>query len=206
MNKFPEKKYSSINSFTAGYLKNLIKSLSGLNLIDLESAAQVIEKAILRKKRIFICGNGGSASISNHFLCDFAKYLKFNTKLNPKILSLSSNIEIITAISNDISYESIFSYQLENLCEKEDVLIVISSSGNSKNIIEAIKSARRFKMNVISMTGFDGGRVKKISDVNIHFKVHNYGLSEDCHHIMMHILCQFLRQKFLLKKISNVKF
>jgi phosphoheptose isomerase len=113
---------------------------------------------------------------------------------------------MITAIANDISYAKIFAFQMENYCKKGDCLICFSSSGQSRNIIEAIKSARRFKMNVISMTGFDGGRVKKISDVNIHFKVHNYGLSEDCHHIMMHILCQFLRQKFLLKKISNVKF
>ena len=118
-----------------------------------------------KKKNIFICGNGGSASISNHFVCDHQKGSSMETKLMPGIISLSSNIEIITAISNDISYDHIFSYQLERLAKPGDGLITISSSGNSKNIILAIECAKNKKLTTISLNGFNGGKANKISQI-----------------------------------------
>lgn len=201
-NKFPSHKYNSIKSYYLNYLEEYIFSMKSLDLNILEKTSKLLVNTFKKNKKLFVCGNGGSAAISNHFLCDFAKYVRFGTNLKPKIISLSSNIEIITAIGNDIDFNKIFSYQLENLISNEDVLLVISSSGNSPNIIEAIKEAKKVKAKVVSFTGFNGGYAKKNSDLSLHVKANNYGLSEDSHHMIMHILCQFIRQKFL-KNIKN---
>ena len=95
---------------------------------------------IKKKRTIFVCGNGGSAAISNHYICDYLKFLRQHTKLKPKVISLSSNLETITAIYNDFSYDQVFKYQAESLFEKNDLLIVVSSSGNSKNVREILKA------------------------------------------------------------------
>ena len=125
-------------------------------------------------------------------MCDYLKFLRQNSNLKPKVISLSSNIETITAISNDMSYEKIFKYQAESLFEKNDLLIIISSSGNSKNIKEVLKFAKKRKVKTIGFSGFKGGFLKKKSDISIHINVKNYGISEDAHHILMHIMLQYL--------------
>ena len=200
--KFPLHKYNSIKSYYLNYVEEYILSLNSIDLNILEKISKLLVNTFKKNKKLFVCGNGGSAAISNHFLCDFAKYVRFGTNLKPKIISLSSNVEIITAIGNDMDFNKIFSYQLENLISKEDILLVISSSGNSPNIIEAIKEAKKIKAKVISFTGFKGGYAKIKSDLSLHVNANNYGLSEDSHHMIMHILCQFIRQKFL-KNIKN---
>lgn len=200
--KFPSHKYNSIKSYYLNYVEEYILSINSIDFNILEKISKLLETTFKKNKKIFVCGNGGSAAISNHFLCDFAKYVRFGTNLKPKIISLSSNVEIITAIGNDMNFKKIFSYQLENLITKEDVLLVISSSGNSPNIIEAIKEAKKVEAKVISFTGFNGGYAKIKSDLSLHVNANNYGLSEDSHHMIMHILCQFIRQKFL-KNIKN---
>lgn len=204
--KFPNKKYFKIENFFAEYLDNL-KFIKNINLKKLKSATDLIEKTILSEKTIFVCGNGGSTSIANHYLCDYLKLLKTKTKLKPKITSLSSSLELITSISNDISYEKIFSYQAECLAKKGDIFLIISSSGNSKNVIELVKFAKKNKNKTISFTGFDGGKLKELSNINVHVNLNNYGLSEDSHHIIMHIIMQFLRQKYMpYKQIKNTFF
>jgi phosphoheptose isomerase len=204
--RFPVKKYSSINNFYQNYLNEYIRLMQSLNLGMLEKISNLLISTFEKKNKLFVCGNGGSAAIANHFLCDYAKYIRSGTKLKPKIISLSSNVEIITAIGNDFKFKKIFSYQLENLISMKDVLLVISSSGNSPNIIEAIKEARRHGAKVISFTGFSGGYAKKKSDLSLHLEANNYGLSEDFHHMIMHVLCQFIRQKFLKKIGSRTVF
>ena len=110
---------------------------------------------LLRKiKKFLFAGNGGSASLANHMLCDYSKTLRQNTNLKPKIISLVSNLELITAISNDLNYDDIFSFQLENLCENGDLIVVFSSSGNSKNLIKLEKFAKKNKLKILSFLGF----------------------------------------------------
>tara|TARA_B100000767_G_scaffold27959_1_gene24315 strand:+ start:50 stop:409 length:360 start_codon:yes stop_codon:yes gene_type:complete len=118
----------------------------------------------------------------------------------PKIISLSNSIETITAIANDIDYNKIFSYQAESLCEKNDLIIIISSSGKSKNIIEIIKTAKKKGIKILGFSGFKGGYLKKNSDISVHIAAENYGISEDSHHILMHVLLQYLI-RFFGKKI-----
>ena len=112
------------------------------------------------------------------------------------MISLSDNIETITAISNDLDYKYIFSYQAQSLCSKEDLIIIISSSGNSKNIIELLKFSKKNKIKTIGFSGFDGGFLKKNADISVHIKANNYGISEDAHHILMHAQLQFLIKYF----------
>ena len=150
-------------------------------------------RILQKKNKIFCIGNGGSASISNHFHCDIVKGNNYKKKFN--FISLSSNIEIITAISNDISFEDIFSFQLSKYAHVGDLLIIISSSGNSKNIIKAIKLAKKLSMLTFSLTGFNGGQAKKLSKFNINVPSNNYGIIEDCHSFIMHTASQILHNE-----------
>lgn len=203
---FIKKKYKNISQFSDDYIMNLVNSMTKVDKSALTKILKIIENKIKNKKYLFVCGNGGSAAISNHLVCDYLKYMKTNNNLMPKIVSLSSSNELITAISNDISYNQIFSYQLNVLGERGDLLLVISSSGNSQNIIEAIKVARKKNIKVISFTGFNGGKVRKLSDYNLHFNYNNYGISEDLHHISMHLICQYIRMKYSKIDVKKVKF
>tara|TARA_B100000941_G_C28368098_1_gene480587 strand:+ start:118 stop:696 length:579 start_codon:yes stop_codon:yes gene_type:complete len=188
----------NIKNFLKNYLTNLNNSILKSDIKNIQKAAMEIKKTSERKNTIFVCGNGGSAAISNHYVCDYLKFLRQHSKLRPKIISLSSDIETITAISNDINYDQIFKYQAESLFEKNDLLIVISSSGNSKNIKEVLKYAKKKSMKTIGFSGFDGGYLKKNCNISIHINAMNYGISEDAHHILMHVILQYLI--YFLKK------
>ena len=187
---------SKINKFIKNYINKISFSILNLNFKNLDKAANTIISTIKKNNNIFVCGNGGSAAIANHYVVDFLKFFKENSIYKPKIYSLTNSIETITAISNDISYDKIFSYQAENLCEKNDLIIIISSSGNSKNIIELINFAKRKKIKTIGFSGFRGGYLKKNSNISIHIKAENYGVSEDSHHLLMHGILQYLIEYF----------
>ena len=204
---FPSKKYTKIKEFADEYFSQLNRLLRKIDSKELDRITKVLKNTIKQKKTLFVCGNGGSAAIANHFLCDYAKYVATNTNIKPRIISLSSNIEILTAIANDIGYNKSFSYQLDNLGNPGDVLLVISSSGNSPNIINTIKLAKKKKIKTIALTGFKGGHAHKLTDYKLNFGISNYGISEDSHHILMHVVCQFIRLSEMSKKtIQKSKF
>lgn len=203
---FPKKKYRKIEDYFLDYLNVSNEVIKKIDMKILIKIANLLENKIKSNKNIFVCGNGGSAAIANHYVADYLKLLRTNTKLKPKFISLVSNLELITAISNDINYDKIFSYQIESLANNNDLLIMISSSGNSKNLINALKIAKNKKMKIISFVGFNGGLIHKKSDLSLLSEVNNYGISEDIAHILMHIIIQFLRQKNLVKDLKKVKF
>lgn len=203
---FIKKRYNNISNFSKDYISILSDTLHKIDFNSLSKIVSLIEKKVKNKKTLYVCGNGGSAAISNHFVCDYLKYMRTDNNLLPKIFSLSSSNELMTAISNDISYDKIFSYQLKVLACSGDILLVISSSGNSKNLIEVIKAAKKMNIKTISFTGFDGGIIKRISDYNLHFNYKNYGISEDLHHISMHLVCQYIRMKYSNKNVNKIKF
>lgn len=177
------------------YKIRLFNSLKSIDEKNLDKASKILISKIKSNKTIYLCGNGGSAAIANHYICDFLKLVRQKTNYKPKFISLASNLETITAISNDISYDKIFSFQLESLYNKGDLLILISSSGNSKNMIDVLKFARKKKIFSLSFTGFKGGYLKKKSDLSIHVKSNTYSVSEDSHHILMHYLMEILISK-----------
>lgn len=175
-------------------------ALNQLNLFDLEQVKQTLLSCAYNGKTIFVCGNGGSSAISEHLSCDHMKGIRTDTDVQTKVISLASNVSLLTAIANDFGYEYVFSKQIEWYGSKDCVLIVISSSGNSKNVVNAIKKAKELQMKVISFVGFDGGQCKDLSDLNIHINSNNYGIVEDCHQIIMHSLAQDIRLQFTSNK------
>ena len=160
----------------------------------LEKAAAILVEAYTRGATVFACGNGGSAAIANHLQCDHLKAIRTKTDLAPRVVSLSTNIELLTAIANDLAYEEVFTYQLQSQASPGDVLIAISSSGRSPNIVRALSWARDQGLHTIALTGFDGGGARAAAEVSIHVDAANYGIVEDLHQVIMHALAQYIRQ------------
>ena len=182
----------NFHNFLNFYLSELVNSIKISDIKQIEKASLKILETVKKKGTIFVCGNGGSAAISNHYVCNYLKFLRQHTSLKPKVISLSNNLETITAITNDFNYDKVFSYQAESLFEKNDLLIVISSSGNSRNVKEVVKFSKKKGVKIIGFSGFKGGYLKKHSDISIHIPAENYGISEDSHHILMHVILQYL--------------
>ncbi|MGA8400416.1 MAG: SIS domain-containing protein, partial [Stellaceae bacterium] len=156
MANFPDKLYPSAGGYFTGYREAMAEAWTSVDPAAFERAAAMLAEAIKAKRMIYACGNGGSAAISGHLLCDFLKGIQTDTALRPRVVSLASHLELITAIANDISYDEIFAYQLRTMAAAGDVLMTISSSGNSENIVRAIDWARRNGVGTIAMTGFTG--------------------------------------------------
>lgn len=179
------------------YLSSLKATINNLDIYKLLSISNFLKERIKFKNNIYVAGNGGSAAIANHFLCDFNKGIKINNnfRIKPRVISLSNSLEIITAISNDINFKNIFSFQLENLYKKNDCLICFSSSGQSKNIIDVMQFAQTNKIKTIFFQGF-GNLNKKIKpDFYLNLNCYNYGITEDIFSSIMHIISQNIRLK-----------
>lgn len=189
--------------FLTNYFNNLIKVAQNIDINKINNITEVLISSINKNKNIFVAGNGGSASIANHLLCDFNKGIKISSKkkIKPKVISLANSIEIMTAISNDIAYEKVFCSQIENYCNKGDILICFSSSGQSKNIIRVINFAKKKSIKTILFQGF-GNLNKKIKpDYYINLKYKNYGITEDIFQSIMHAISQNIRSKFQPKDL-----
>ena len=196
--KFPIKKYSDLKSYKSAYYESFNEAFKSIDNKNLNKVINFLEKIYLKgNHKIMVCGNGGSAALANHFVCDHQKILYETKKIQPNMISLSSNSALMTAISNDNSYDDIYGDQILQIGKKKDVLITISSSGNSKNIIKAIKVAKKRQIKCISLTGFNGGLSKKLADFNIHIESSNYGIIESLHHTVMNLISQFLKNKYL---------
>ena len=148
----------------------------------------------MRGAAVFACGNGGSASIANHLQCDHVKGVRTATDLTPRVVSLCANVELLTAIANDTTFEDVFAYQLQSQSGPGDVLVAVSSSGRSANIVRALTWARDHGLRTIALTGFDGGGAREAAEVTIHVDCANYGVIEDSHQAIMHALAQYIRQ------------
>lgn len=188
------------------YTQDLIKAIELIDLKQVSKVEKLITKKILLKKKIFTCGNGGAASVANHFLCDFNKGIKISSKnkIKPKTISLSNNIETILAIGNDLSFDDIFKFQIDNYYSAGDLLITFSCSGTSKNIINAIRFAKEKKIQTISFTGFASKKIQKISDLNINVGIKNYGICEDLFQSLMHMISQSIRLKYIKKNSQKI--
>jgi len=191
---FPNESYAVIGAFADDYFEHLAGAAASVDRAALTEATAVLKRTYVAGGTVFACGNGGSGAISNHLHCDHLKGVQTDTTLKPKVVSLSATIETITAIANDISYDEVFVYQLRTLAEPGDALITISSSGNSENVVRACQWAKDNGVATTVMTGFDGGRSRAIADISLHVDADNYGVIEDVHQSLMHILAQFIRQ------------
>jgi len=191
---FPTEPYVSAGSYFEAYALNSARAGSSVDPAALDEAAAILVAAYSLGATVFACGNGGSAAIANHLQCDHLKGIRTATDLVPRVVSLSSSIELITAIANDLAYEDIFAYQLQSQSAPGDVLIAISSSGSSPNILRALTWARDHDLHTIALTGFSGGGAMDTAEVAIHVNGANYGVVEDLHQAIMHALAQYIRQ------------
>lgn len=184
------------------HVATVAHGLESLDQTKLQKAADNIVDCIIRERKIFTIGNGASAAIAQHWACDYTKGCSTVTSetsprpsVRPEVISLATNIPLITAIANDISFNRIFSFQLERVSHPGDLLIAVSSSGNSPNIIEALKVAKLLNMFTISLTGFTGGYCEQLADINLTVDVQEYEATEDCHQAIMHMIAKYIRAK-----------
>lgn len=191
---FPVRQYPDGASFGSAYAGELARTFSLIDMTQVASAAEVLDDAYERDATVFACGNGGSASIANHLQCDHVKGIRNGTELATRVFSLSTNIELLSAVANDIGYDAVFEYQLQSHARAGDVLIAISSSGRSPNIVRALEWANAHGLHTIALTGFSGGAARKLASVSVHVGSENYGIIEDSHQACMHLLAQYVRQ------------
>ena len=182
----------TIEAHVRDYANALSKALLSIDWQQLYSAISVIETVRVRGARLWVAGNGGSAAISDHLLCDWVKSTFTSSQPPIRVHSLVSDTALLTACANDFGYEAAFSRQLEMQAEPGDVLICISSSGNSANILAALRQASAMGLKTIALTGFGGGAAAQLADISLHVPADNYGLVEDCHQILMHNIAQYI--------------
>ena len=179
------------------FIKSYVEKLKNLlDDIDIESISKTIDLLESTQENggiIYIIGNGGSAATASHMANDLNVGLKRRGIRKFNVVSLADNCSVGTAISNDIGFENLFYMQLEDVINEKDLLISISCSGNSPNIIKAVNYAKEQKAKIVGCTGFDGGELKQLSDVNFHVNTPKgeYGLVEDIHMILDHIIYSY---------------
>jgi phosphoheptose isomerase len=208
MTYFPDRHINHAGSYADAYYSLFAQAAASVDGEAIDKAARLVVETTKAGRRIYSCGNGGSAAIANHLVCDCLKGIRSNTALRPKVYSLSSPVELITAIVNDIGSEEMFSFQLSSVGEPGDLLITISSSGTSPNIVRTLKLAKTLGLSTIAMSGFSGGASRELADVSLHVACENYGVIEDVHQSLMHIIAQFVRSNHLEEpeKIGHIKF
>ncbi|MET0239902.1 MAG: SIS domain-containing protein [Sphingobium sp.] len=183
---------SSISSYFLDYTERLNEAMKTVDLGELGRAHVAIEKAVAAGGKIYSIGNGGSAAIADHLCCDWTKGTHSHGHPTIDSRSMTANVPLYTAIANDFGFETVFAKQVEFLAKPEDILVAISSSGNSPNILAGVAAAKAIGMVTIGLSGFSGGRLREEADIILHADISNYGIVEDVHQSVMHVLAQFI--------------
>ena len=184
-----------IQKFCDAYNESLIEALHAIDLRQVSGLTDAIDQAYQKGHQIFVLGNGGSAACASHWVCDFNKGVNTPNSKRMKMYSLSDNTAIVSALGNDISYNDIFSYQLKNFAAAEDLIICLSVSGESPNLISAVGYGNKIGCNTYSIIGDYEGELGRISKQTIVVKSKNYGVVEDIHLIVNHIISQYIKEK-----------
>lgn len=182
----------------ANYLTHLKDVLSAVDMDGLDQATGLLASAFENDRTVFVAGNGGSAATASHLACDFCKTTlgKKPKEVGRRLRSIAvnDNTPLLTAYGNDVAYEDAFAETLRTLAKKGDVLIVITASGNSPNIIRCLEAAKLIGMDTIGFLGFKGGKAKDMLDIHILAESENYGVIEDSHSVFMHMLTEHLKE------------
>lgn len=186
------------------YLSLEISVLQQLDVERINAALSLLDETRLKKGRIYICGNGGSAATASHFQNDFNKGVSEYIEVPFRFHCLNDNVATLMAIANDIGYDEVFRFQLRGNLEPNDLMVAISGSGNSKNVLNAVDYAKAQGCKIIGLTGYTGGKLKELSDISLHAPVMSMQVTEDIHmvfdHLMMSMFYKFLCGKDHLKK------
>ncbi len=178
------------------YTDVLTKTIDSVDKKQINDVMNVILKAYQNESEIYIFGNGGSAATASHLVCDFNKGVSMKLDKKFRFICLNDNIPTMMAIANDCGYDNVFEMQLEGKLKKGDILIAISGSGNSKNVIKAVEYARSQGNEIVSMTGYGGGQLLKLSDHPIHVNINDMQKVEDVHMMVGHLISQILARHF----------
>lgn len=176
------------------YRSALTPAIEGVDAGEFQKFIEILTEAYKNDKAVFIAGNGGSAGTANHFVCDFGKNAVLEEgKRRFRIISLCDNVEKLTALGNDFEFAEIFRQQLINLMRDGDVLIEISASGNSPDLVRACEYAKQMNAKIVTLTGFAGGKLKEFGDANLIVPLESYEMIEDVHLIIMHMVVYFFK-------------
>lgn len=185
----------TVSDHVADYLERLSDSLREIHAEKVSELGDILYRAYHMGSSVFIVGNGGSASTASHMAADLAKNTIGPHMTRFRVLSLNDNMSLVTALANDDGYENVFREQLVNLIRPSDVLIAISASGNSPNVLRAIEYATSRHAQTVGLLGFDGGRALDLVDHAIHVRSQDYGVIEDAHLILNHILVEYFQRR-----------
>ncbi len=180
--------------FSQQYKSKLLHALETVDLYAVSRAIEILAEARDNNRHIFTCGNGGSASTASHFVTDMVKGASFNKKTRFRIMALTDSMPTITAYSNDVSYDCVFAEQLKNFAQPGDVLIAISGSGNSPNVVCAMDYANSIGCQTIALTGRDGGKLGPMAKLQIRVAEPHMGRIEDGHMVVCHMLCYYFME------------
>lgn len=186
------------------YISILQQTIDQLPQSLIADVVYILQRARMQGNQVFIMGNGGSASTASHFVCDLAKNTRYEGLPHFRAIGLADNMEIFSAYANDEGYENVFSQQLINLIRSDDIVIAISASGNSPNVVKAVEEAQKYNATTIGFTGFDGGRLAKLVNINIHVKSNVIEHVEDIHLMLEHMIVRTIKdQPFIGINIPN---
>lgn len=178
----------------SSYISCEIETLKKLDVESINNVLNLLMEAQKNHKRIFVFGNGGSSATASHFQNDFGKGVSEYVDDKFRFQCLNDNIPTVMAIANDIGFEEIFRFQLRGVIEPGDIVIAISGSGNSKNIINAVEYAKDCGNKVIGLTGYNGGRLKELCDISLHVPVNSMQVTEDIHMVLDHLMMSIFYQ------------
>jgi D-sedoheptulose 7-phosphate isomerase len=205
--KFPNERAESAVDFMRQYAEASEAARRSIDPDCFDAACKMLADAYDRGATVYVCGNGGSTAIANHMVCDHGKLVATGTALKPRVVSLSHATEMITAVANDIGYEEVFAYQIGLMAGPGDVVVTISGSGTSPNVVRALEQAKQMGIATIAMTAFTGGPCRDLADISLHVDIENYGIAEDIHQSLMQMIAQYIRmQNMDAAAIPSAKF
>lgn len=195
------------------YILELQNTLMQLPTARIQEAIDLLVEARTERRQVFIMGNGGSASTASHFVCDLAKNTRNPELPNFRVIGLTDNMAIFSALANDDGYENVFAQQLASFVEADDIVIGISASGNSANVLNAIELGNKVGARTIGMTGFDGGQLRKMVDIDIHIPSDCIEHVEDIHLMLEHLICKAIKEMaagetddILVERVNTVSY
>jgi D-sedoheptulose 7-phosphate isomerase len=177
------------DAFPRNYKAALLEAIELIDLEKVEQAIRIFRLARDEERSIFVCGNGGSSAAASHFVCDMVKGASYGRPSRFRITALNDNLATLTAYANDCGYETVFEEQLKNFARPGDVFMALSGSGNSPNVVRAMKYASTIGCRTVALTGRDGGELGRIAQLNLHVAHPHMGRIEECHFVILHMIC-----------------
>jgi len=181
--------------FAERYRAQLFQALAQVDSAKVAQAIEWFREARDQDRHIFLCGNGGSAATASHFACDIVKGCSYRQEKRFRILALADSMPTLTAYSNDVSYESVFVEQLKNFAQPKDLVMALSGSGNSANVVRAVEYANSIGCRTIALSGRDRGRLGPLAQLNIHVPEPHMGRIEDAHMMVCHMICYYFMER-----------